>query len=65
MAGEGGFSNACKALVSPPPLNQSREVVDTLRQKHPPSDKQIDLSSVGNPSSDLVPLADVALVEQM
>ena len=61
--GEGGISNACKALVSPPPISYSEEISHKMQEKHPLSDQPVDLSSFGNANSSLVPLADVAMVE--
>ena len=63
LVGEGGISNACKALVSQPPISYSREISHQMQEKHPKSDRPVDLSSFGNSSSSLVPLADAALVE--
>ena len=64
LTGEGGFSNACKALVNPPPLSHSVEVSNQMLDKHPTADQHVDLSAFGSVSSSLVPLADVDLVEQ-
>ena len=61
--GEGGISNACKALVNPPPISYSADISHQMQEKHPLADQPADLSSFGNASSSLVPLADVALVE--
>ena len=64
LTSEGGYSNACKALTSPPPLGQTREVTAQLREKHPSSSRPIDLCTFGNANSALVPSMDTALVEQ-
>ena len=64
LTGEGGYSNACKALISPPPLSQTAEVTSKLRDKHPRSSSPIDLNTFGNASSTQVPLTDVVMVEQ-
>ena len=63
LVGEGGISNACKALVNPPPISYSADISHQMQEKHPLADQPADLSSFGNASSSLVPLADVALVE--
>ena len=64
LASEGGFGNACKALVSPPPLLHTAETAERLKEKHPAATQPVDLSALGNPSNSLVPLADVDLVER-
>ena len=64
LTSEGGYSNACKALTSPPPLGQTVDVTNQLREKHPLRSDPIDLSTFGNASSALVPQVDTALVEQ-
>ena len=64
LTGEGGYSNACKALISPPPLSHTEEVTSKLRDKHPHSTRPIDLSTFNNVSSTSVPLADVVTVEK-
>ena len=61
---EGGFSNACKALVSSPPLGYTAEVTGSLIDKHPPSARPVNLSDFGNASSSLVPLTDVSTIEK-
>ena len=61
---EGGFSNACKALNSPPPLGHTKEVTNQLIDKHPPPTKPVDMGSFSRASSSLVPFVDVDLVEQ-
>ena len=40
------------------------EVVNVLAQKHPPANLPVNMSAFGNASCNLVPLADVDLVEQ-
>ena len=64
LTAEGGFSNACRALTSSPPLDQSQDVAEQLRQKHPSAVNSVDLSRFGNASSTLVPLSDATVVEQ-
>ena len=64
LTSEGGLSNACKSLVSPPPLSNTAEVAGRLADKHPLAERPVDLRKFGNASSALVPLADVGLVEQ-
>ena len=64
LAGEGGFSNACNTLISPPPLGHTAEIAGRLADKHPTADRPIDLSNLGNTSSAVVPLADIDLVEK-
>ena len=64
LAGEGGLSNACKALVSPPPLGENTEVLQSLIDKHPSAENPVDLSAFGPASSSLVPTTDVDTVEQ-
>ena len=64
LAGEGGLSNACKALVSPPPLGENTEVVQSLTDKHPSAENPVNLSAFGPASSSLVPTADVDTVER-
>ena len=64
LTSEGGFSNACKTLVSPPPLGHTVEVSARLAEKHPSAENPVDLSEFGNASSSLVPLTDVDVVEK-
>ena len=64
LTGEGGFSNACKSLVSAPPLGHTNEVKELLEAKHPSAARPVDLSDFGNASTNLVPLAEVDLVER-
>ena len=64
LTSEGGLSNACKSLVSPPPLAQTAEVTRKLEEKHPLAEDHVDLRNLGNASRSLVPAADVALVEK-
>ena len=64
LAGEGGLSNACQALISPPPLAENTEVINTLEAKHPSADTPVNLRAFEPASSALVPLADVDVVEQ-
>ena len=64
LTGEGGFSNACQSLVSPPPLGHTTEIAGKLANKHPAADRPVDLSNLGNLSSMFVPLADGNLVEK-
>ena len=63
LVGEGGLSNACKALVDPPPINQTPEVVQQMKAKHPKATRQVDLSSFGEASRSQVPDVDVSQVE--
>ena len=55
LTGEGGFSNACKALYIPPPLGHTAEVAARLTEKHPSAQSPVDLSEFGNASCALVP----------
>ena len=64
LTGEGGFSNACRALVSPPPLSHTTDILNQLEDKHPQAEHRVNMNDFGNASSNLVPLADVDLVEQ-
>ena len=64
LTGEGGYSNACKSLISPPPLGHTAEVTGMLADKHPTAERPVDLSNFGNASGSLVPLADVDLVNK-
>ena len=64
LASEGGFGNACKALVGSPPLLHTTETSDRLKEKHPPTNQQVDLSALGNPSNSQVPLSEVDSVER-
>ena len=64
MAGEGGLSNACKALVSSPPLSDTAEVIQQLESKHPSAGSPVDLTALGPANNSLVPLAEVDVVEQ-
>ena len=64
LTSEGGYSNACKSLVSPPPLSHTVEITNKLADKHPIAEGPVDLSNFGNASSTLVPQADVDVVEQ-
>ena len=64
LTSEGGYSNACKALTSPPPCGQTAEAAAQLREKHPPSSRPIDLSTYENANSTLVPHIETTSVEQ-
>ncbi|CAL4077907.1 unnamed protein product [Meganyctiphanes norvegica] len=64
LTSEGGYSNACKALVNPPPLGHTSEVRDQLEEKHPQATLPVDLSNFGNASNNLVPHADVDTTER-
>lgn len=64
LTGEGGFSNACNALVSPPPLGHTADVTSLLCEKHPPAVNPVDLNAFSNASSALVPSIDVDTVEK-
>ena len=64
LTGEGGYSSACNALVSQPPLDHTAEVTAKLVEKHPPAVNPIDLCAFSNASSDLVPVTDVLTVEK-
>ena len=63
LVSEGGLTNACKALVDPSPIRPTPEISRQMKDKHPRASEQVDLSSFGEASSSLVPLADVNLVE--
>ena len=64
LTGEGGLSQACRALISPPPLGQTAEITGRLALKHPVADSPVDLSRFGPANNSLVPLIDVDLIEQ-
>ena len=64
LTSEGGYSIACKALVSPPPLGYTAEVTSQLVKKHPPSAHPVNLNAFGNASSTQVPLSDVETIEK-
>ena len=64
LASEGGFAQACKALIGSPPLLRTAETTARLKEKHPPSSQPVDLSALGNPSYNLVPLTEVDVVER-
>ena len=64
LTGEGGLSNACKALISPTPLGECAEVIRTLESKHPSATHPVNLEALGPARSSLVPLSDVAATEQ-
>ena len=64
LTGEGGFSNACKTLVSPPPLSHTEEVTTILSDKHPSATRPVNLRAFGNASSTMVPLTDSDLLER-
>ena len=64
LTSEGGYSNASKALTSPPPLGQTAETTAQLREKHPSSSLPIDLSTLGNANSTLVPHITTASAEE-
>ena len=64
LTSEGGYSNACKALTSPAPLGQTAETTAQLREKHPSSSRPIDLSTLGNSSSTLVPTITAVSAEE-
>ena len=51
LTGEYGYSNACKALVSAPPLSHTSEVRATLETKHPSASRPVDLSNFANASA--------------
>ena len=50
LTSEGGYSNACKALVSPLPLAHTADITSLLQEKHPPAVSPIDLSTFNNSS---------------
>ena len=64
LTAEGGYSNACKVLVSSPPLNHTEEATNILANKHPTAIRPVNMSAFGNSSSALVPLADTNLIEK-
>ena len=64
LASEGGFSQACNALVSSPPLLQTAETTARLKEKHPPARQPVDLSALGMSNTSLVPLSEVDSVER-
>ena len=64
LVGEGGFGKACNALVFQPPLPQNEETTNRLQEKHPPATHPVDISSLGNSSSTLVPMVEVSSVER-
>lgn len=63
LTSEGGYSNACKALVSSPPLTHTADVTKKLIEKHPSSNHPVSLGMFGNASSSLVPISDVESIE--
>ena len=63
LCGEGGYGNACKSLVKPPPLGHTRDVFQHLKAKHPEARNPVDLSSFGSASRHLVPTIDAPRVE--
>ena len=64
LTGEGGYSNACRALTSPPPLAHTALVRDQLDQKHTIATRPVDLSAFGTASSTMVPRAEVDVIER-
>ena len=64
LTSEGGLSNACKALVSPPPVSHTAEITNILVEKHPPATFPVTMSAFGNASGSSVPLADVDITER-
>ena len=52
---EGAQAKSCNALVSDPPLQQTPDVTQQLRSKHPLAARPVDLSALGPPSRGLVP----------
>ena len=64
LTSEGGYSNACTTLTSPPPLGQTMETMAQLREKHPSSSHPVDLSNLGNAGNALVPQIEASSVEQ-
>ena len=64
LAGEGGFVQACNALVASPLLLHTAEDTGPRKEKHPPTSQPVDLSALANPSNTLVPQAEVDLVER-
>ena len=64
LTAEGGYSKACKALTSPPPLRQTSEATAQMREKHFPCSEPIDLSNFSDANSALVPDIDSVMVEQ-
>ncbi|CAL4245926.1 unnamed protein product [Meganyctiphanes norvegica] len=47
LASEGGFGNACKALVGQPPLLHTAETTERLKEKHPLTNQPVDMSALG------------------
>ena len=64
LTSEGGLSQACRSLISPPPLNHTADIISRLTNKHPRAEHPVDLSEFGNSSSALVPNIEVDLIEQ-
>ena len=64
LTAEGGFSKACEALTSSPPLGHTAEVRAKMEEKHPKSNSSINLNMFGPASTALVPEVNTVTVEQ-
>lgn len=63
LCGEGGYGNACNALVTPPPLHHTQSVFEQLGSKHPRATAPVDLRAFGPASRALAPTTDPKQVE--
>ena len=56
--GEGADSKACQALIQPPPLQHTGELVREMQDKHPRAEQQLDMSRFGAANMALAPTVD-------
>ena len=60
--GEGADSKACQALIQPPPLQHTGELVREMQDKHPRAEQQLDMSQLGAANVALTPTVDCDMI---
>ena len=65
LAADGQFSKATKALVSSGPLERNPDLEKAMREKHPPAQREPDLSDLVAPGRAQVPEFDSVLIKKM
>ena len=65
LAADGQFSKATKALVSSGPLKRNPDLEKAMKEKHPPAQREPDLSDLATPGRAQVPEFDNALIKKI
>ena len=65
LAADGQFSKATKALVSSGPLKRNPDLEKAMMEKHPPAQREPDLSDLATPGRAQVPEFDSALLKKL